>query len=184
MQGGETAEAGRIQAVLHELLREFGQRADFVEDTRTHGAVALSALIGENVEMLDKATVQLQSHPRHPNVQRTAFGRLITAPVQRAEPADTPTGHPSEQTQPPCAPRQTTAVTTARGADSIRKTLGWITASSVAEVKAKDKAAAFGRAGGAAHFDPAAHYQGASGAIRVHPLPPGCGLLRRLRGPR
>ena len=31
-QGCETAEAGRIQAVLHELLREFGQRAEFVED--------------------------------------------------------------------------------------------------------------------------------------------------------
>ena len=48
--------------------------------------------------------------------------------------------HPSEQTQPPCAaPRQPPAVTMARGAAPIRKTLGWITASSVAEVKATER---------------------------------------------
>ena len=69
VQGGETAEAGRIQAVLHELLREFGQRAEFVEDTRAHGTMALSAFIGAQVEMLDKATAQLHSHPRHPKAQ-------------------------------------------------------------------------------------------------------------------
>ena len=45
VQGGETAEAGRIQAVLHELFREFGQRAEFVEDTRVHGTTALSPLL-------------------------------------------------------------------------------------------------------------------------------------------
>ena len=162
VQGGETAEAGRIQAVLHELLREFGQRAEFVEDTRVHGTTALSAFIVAQVEMLDKATTLLHSHPRHPKAQRRAFGRLITAPAQRAGPAGTPTGYPSEQTQPPCAPQQTPSATTARGAASIRKTLGWITASSVAEVKATEQAAAFGRV--AAHFDPATHYQNASGA--------------------
>ena len=37
VQGGETAEAGRMQAILHELLRESGQRAEFVEDIRAHG---------------------------------------------------------------------------------------------------------------------------------------------------
>ena len=73
------------------------------------------------------------------------------------------------------SPQQTPAATTARGAASIRKTLGWITASSVAEVKATEQAAAFGRV--AAHFDPATHYQGARG-----PLPPGCGPSRLLRG--
>ena len=53
--GGETAEAGRIQAVLHELLCELGQRVEFVEDTRVHGTTALSAFIGAQVEMLDTA---------------------------------------------------------------------------------------------------------------------------------
>ena len=50
VQDGETAEAGRIQAVLHELLREFGQRAEFEKDTRVHGTTALSAFIGAQVE--------------------------------------------------------------------------------------------------------------------------------------
>ena len=176
VQGGETAEAGRIQAVLHELLREFGQRAEFVEDTRAHGTRALSAFLRAQVEMLD-TTALLHSHPRHPKAQRTAFGRLITAPAQHTGPAGTHTGYPSEHTQPPCAPHQTPAAT-ARGAASIVKTLGWITASSVAEVKATEQAAAFGRVA-AAHFDQATHYQGASGAI--HPLPPGCGPPRLLR---
>ena len=167
VQGGETAAAGWIQAVLHELLREFGQRAEFEKDTRVHGTTALSAFIGAQVEMLDKATTLLHSHPRHPKAQRTAFGRMITAPAQRSGAAGTPTGYPLEQTPDS---------TTARGAASIRKTLGWITASSVAEVKTTEQAAAFGRV--AAHFDPATHYQGASGAI--HPLPPGCGPSRLL----
>ena len=174
VQGGETAEAGRIQAVLHELLREFGQRAEFVEDTRAHGTRALSAFLRAQVEMLD-TTALLHSHPRHPKAQRTAFGRLITAPAQHTGPAGTHTGYPSEQTQQPCAPHQTPAAT-ARGAASIVKTLGWITASSVAEVKATEQAAAFGRV--AAHFNPATHYQGAT----IHPLPSGCGPPRLLRG--
>ena len=105
VQGGEIAEAGLVQ-VLHKLLREFSQRAEFLEDTRAHCTMALSSFIGAQVEMLDKATAQLRSHPLHPKAQRTAFSRLITAPAQRAvavEPAGTPTGHPSQQTQQPCA---------------------------------------------------------------------------------
>ena len=121
VQGGETAEAGRVQAVLHELPREFGTRAA-VLTAPWH--FFLSAFICAQVDMLDKANAQLHLHPRHPKAQRTAFGRLITAPAQRAEPAGTPTGHPSEQTQLPYAPLQTPAATTARGAASIRKTLG------------------------------------------------------------
>ena len=49
VQGGETAEAGRIQSVFHELLCEFGQRAEFVEDTRVHGTTEFSAFIGAQV---------------------------------------------------------------------------------------------------------------------------------------
>ena len=97
VQGRKTAEAGRIQAGLNELLREFGPGSARSLCTSVPTAplplhFLPAAFLGAKVKMLNKATALLHSHPQHPKAQRTAFGRLIKAPAQRGGPAGTPTG--------------------------------------------------------------------------------------------
>ena len=56
VQGGETAEAGRIQAVVHKFFRDFGQRSEFVEDARVHhGTFCLHWRTGRDAGQGDSA---------------------------------------------------------------------------------------------------------------------------------
>ena len=94
-QGGETADVDRIQEVLHDLLREYGQRAEFA-GLPPGDATVLSAFIGAETQMLDTATARLHSCSRPSKAERQAYGRRITIPAQPAPAAGATAGAISE----------------------------------------------------------------------------------------
>ena len=94
-EGGETADVDRIQEVLHDLLREYGQRAEFA-GLPPGDATVLSAFIGAETQMLDTATARLHSCSRPSKAERQAYGRRITIPAQHAPAAAATAGAISE----------------------------------------------------------------------------------------
>ena len=192
-QGGETADVDRIQEVLHDLLREYGQRAEFA-GLPPGDATVLSAFIGAETQMLDTATARLHSCSRPSKAERQAYGRRITIPAQPA-PAEGATAGAISESSDQTMSRLAPTVPTALAAPNLRKTLGWITAASAAAARAEDDAAQAAAAVAAAKatndatrcaalaalpMDVNTHYRDTNGVI--HTLPPGCGPLRHLGG--